>query len=65
MAKVLGFNPTQTDDYAQLSQKVEMQEKLIEELLKLNQHFEVEVQRLVNEYDKLYSKYQATQTLTL
>ena len=54
MAKVLGFNPQQNNDYLQLVQKVEMQEKLIEELVNLNQQYEVEVKRLVQEYDKLY-----------
>ena len=54
MAKVLGFNPTHTNDYFELANKVELQQKLIEELIKLNEGYETEVKRLVGEYDKMY-----------
>jgi hypothetical protein len=54
MAKVLGFNPTQTNDYFELANRVELQQKLIEELIKLNEGYEAEVKRLVGEYDKMY-----------
>lgn len=64
MAKVLGFEPENKKIY-DLEQKIQMQEKLIEELVKLNQSYEAEVHRLVGEYDKLYIKYSATQTLTI
>jgi hypothetical protein len=49
MAKVLGFNPTQTNDYFELANRVELQQKLIEELIKLNEGYEAEVKRLVGE----------------
>ena len=59
MAKVLGFNPTQTNDYFELNEKVKLQSQLIEELMKLNAGYEMEVKRLVGEYDKLYEKYES------
>ncbi len=58
MAKVLGFNPTQTNDYFELSEKCKLQQSLIDELIKLNQGQEAEITRLVVEYDKLYERYQ-------
>ena len=64
MAKVLGFEPENKKVY-DLEQKIQLQEKLIEELLKLNKGYEEEVQRLVGEYDKLYIKYSATQNLNI
>jgi hypothetical protein len=57
MAKVLGFNPTQTNDYFELAQKVRGLEKLVGELSSLNLAYEEEVKRLVGEYDKLYGQY--------
>lgn len=62
MAVVLGHNPQQTNDYFELSQKVKLQQQLIEELMKLNAGYEEEVKRLVGEYDKLYEKYQKLQS---
>lgn len=62
MAVVLGHNPQQTSDYFELSQKVKLQQQLIEELMKLNAGYEEEVKRLVGEYDKLYEKYQKLQS---
>jgi predicted ATPase len=58
MAVVLGHNPTQTNDYFELTQKVKLQTQLIDELIKLNQGQEAEITRLVMEYDKLYERYQ-------
>jgi uncharacterized coiled-coil protein SlyX len=57
MAKVLGFNPNASEVY-ELSEKVKLQQQLIEELVKLNAGYEQEVKRLVGEYDKLYEKYE-------
>lgn len=58
MAKVLGFNPTQTNDYFELSEKAKALDKLVGELASLNLAYEEEIKRLVGEYDKLYEKYQ-------
>jgi len=58
MAKVLGFNPQQTSDYFELTQKVRLQQQLIEDLAKLNFGQQEEIKRLVGEYDKLYEKYE-------
>lgn len=58
MAVILGHNPTETSDYFELSEKVKLQQQLIEELMKLNAGYEQEVIRLVGEYDKLYEQYQ-------
>jgi len=58
MAVILGNNPTQTNDYFELSEKCKLQQSLIDELIKLNQGYEAEVKRLVGEYDKLYEKYE-------
>ena len=60
MAKVLGFNKTGNDDYFELLQRVELQQKLITELVTLNEGYESEVKRLVGEYDKLYENYIAS-----
>ena len=57
MAKVLGFNTTETNDYFELAQKVRGLEKLVGELSSLNLAYEAEVKRLVGEYDKLYGQY--------
>jgi predicted ATPase len=57
MAKVLGFNPTQSNDYFELSEKAKALEKLVKELVELNQSQDEEMRRLVGEYDKLYEKY--------
>jgi hypothetical protein len=57
MAKVLGFNTTETNDYFELAQKVRGLEKLVGELSSLNLAYEEEVKRLVGEYDKLYGQY--------
>ena len=57
MAKVLGFNPTQTNDYFEVSEKAAALEKLVKELVELNQSQDEEMRRLVGEYDKLYEKY--------
>ena len=54
MAKVLGFNPTQTNDYFELAEKATALEKLVKELVELNQSQDEEMKRLVGEYDKLY-----------
>ena len=64
MAKVLGFDP-QNKTIDELEQKVKLRDKMIEELMKLNESYEIEVKRLVEEYDKLYSKYAATQILSI
>lgn len=64
MAKILGFNPEVIKEH-DLQTRVNMQEKLIEELIRLNESYEEEVKRLVNEYDKLYAKYQATQIINI
>jgi len=58
MAVILGKNPTETKDYFELAQKAKALEKLVGELSSLNIAYEVEVKRLVSEYDKLYEKYQ-------
>ena len=63
MAKVLGFNPTQTNDYFELAQKVRGLEKLVGELSSLNLAYEKEVKRLVGEYDKLYENYRNAEEL--
>ena len=57
MAKVLGFNPTQTNDYFELNEKAKALEKLVKELVDLNQAQDEEMKRIVGEYDKLYEKY--------
>jgi predicted ATPase len=57
MAKVLGFNPTQTNDYFELAEKVKVLEKLVKELVQLNQSQDEEMRRIVGEYDTLYEKY--------
>jgi len=41
----------------QLTDKVELQQKLIEELVKLNQAQEEEIKRIAGEYDILYGQY--------
>lgn len=64
MAKVLGFDP-QAQQIYDLEQKIQLRDRMIEELMKLNDSYETEVKRLVDEYDKLYSKYAATQLLNL
>lgn len=56
MAKVLGFDP-QNKIINELEQKVKLQEQLIAELIKLNEAYEVEVKRLVEEYDSLHRRY--------
>lgn len=58
MAKVLGFNPTQTNDYFEVSEKAKALEKLVKDLVQLNQSQDEEIRRLVLEYDKLYEQYQ-------
>lgn len=58
MAVVLGHNPQQSNEYFALTQKVKLQQQLIEELMKLNAGYEEEVKRLVSEYDKLYERYE-------
>jgi predicted ATPase len=58
MAKVLGFNPTQSNDYFELMEKANALEKLVKELVELNQSQDEEMRRLVGEYDKLYEKYE-------
>jgi hypothetical protein len=63
MAKVLGFNPTETNDYFELAQKVRGLEKLVGELASLNLAYEGEVKRLVSEYDKLYELYSNSEQL--
>ena len=63
MAKVLGFNPTETNDYFELAQKVRGLEKLVGELSSLNLAYEAEVKRLVGEYDKLYENYSNVEQL--
>lgn len=55
MAKVLGFNPQQS--YIELQDTIKLQRSLIEELVKLNEGYELEVKRLVGEYDKIYVLY--------
>ena len=62
MAKVLGFNPTQTNDYFEVSEKAKAVEKLVKELVELNQAQDEEMRRIVGEYDKLYEKYEAIKT---
>jgi predicted ATPase len=57
MAKVLGFNPTQSNDYFEIAEKATALEKLVKELVELNQSQDEEMRRLVGEYDKLYEKY--------
>jgi hypothetical protein len=57
MAKVLGFNKTGNDDYFELLQRAELQQKLITDLIKLNEAYEAEVKRLVGEYDIVYQNY--------
>jgi predicted ATPase len=57
MAKVLGFNPTQSNDYFEIAEKAAALEKLVKELVELNQSQDEEMRRLVGEYDKLYEKY--------
>jgi len=57
MAKIIGHNPTQTNEYAELNEKVKLQNEVIEELIKLNQGYEEEIKRIVNQYDKLYEEY--------
>jgi hypothetical protein len=52
MAQVIGHDLRQYHN--ELSDKVRLQEKLIDELVKLNENYEVEVKRLVDEYNKLY-----------
>jgi hypothetical protein len=52
MARVIGHDLRQYHN--ELSDKVRLQEKLIDELVKLNENYEVEVKRLVDEYNKLY-----------
>lgn len=64
MAKVLGFNPTQTNDYFEVSEKAKALEKLVKELVELNQSQDEEMRRLVGEYDKLYEKYLELKTKT-
>jgi phosphopantothenate synthetase len=59
MAKVLGFNPTQTNDYFEVNEKAKALEKLVKELVELNQAQDEEMRRIVGEYDKLYEKYEA------
>jgi hypothetical protein len=63
MAKVLGFNKEGNDDYFQLMQRAELQQKLITELVTLNEGYEAEVKRLVGEYDKIYELYVAATEL--
>ena len=57
MAKVLGFNPTQTNDYFELAEKAKQLEKVVRELVQLNEAQDEEMKRIVGEYDKLYEKY--------
>ena len=64
MAKVLGFNPTQTNDYFEVSEKAKALEKLVKELVELNQAQDEEMRRIVGEYDKLYEKYQTLKNKT-
>lgn len=64
MAKVLGFDP-QNKMIEELEQKIKLQESLITELVKLNEAYEVEVKRLVEEYDSLHRRYSATQILSI
>jgi predicted ATPase len=64
MAKVLGFNPTQTNDYFELNEKAKALEKLVKELVQLNQAQDEEMKRIVREYDKLYESYSALKAKT-
>jgi hypothetical protein len=57
MARIIGHDLTAYHN--ELTDKVALQAKLIEELVKLNENYEVEVKRLVDEYNKLYVKYKA------
>jgi hypothetical protein len=52
MATIIGKDLTAYHN--QLTDKVELQQKLIEELIKLNQAQEEEIKRIVGEYDKMY-----------
>jgi hypothetical protein len=61
MAKIIGKDLTSYHN--ELSNKVELQQKLIEELVKLNEGYEEEVKRLVGEYDKIYGLYTAISEL--
>jgi hypothetical protein len=61
MAKIIGKDLTSYHN--ELSNKVELQQKLIEELVKLNEGYEEEVKRLVGEYDKIYGLYTAMSEL--
>lgn len=64
MATIIGKDP-QSQQIYELEQKVQLRDRMIEELMKLNDGYETEVKRLVDEYDKLYSKYVATQILSI
>ena len=55
MAKVIGKDLTAYHN--QLTDRVDLQQKLIEELVKLNQGQEEEIKRIVGEYDTLYGQY--------
>ena len=55
MARVIGKDLTAYHN--ELTDKVELQQKLIEELVKLNQAQEEEIKRIVGEYDTLYDGY--------
>lgn len=57
MAKIIGHNPTQTNEYVELNEKVKLQQQVIEELVKLNNGYEEEIKRIVNQYDALYEQY--------
>lgn len=56
MAIVLGKNPQQS--YVELTDKIKGLEKLVTELIQLNQAQDSEIKRIVGEYDKLYEKYE-------
>ena len=57
MAKVLGFNPTEHKTYREAVEKAEQLERLVKELVQLNQAQDEEIRRIIGEYDSLYEKY--------
>jgi predicted ATPase len=64
MAKILGHNPTQSTAYIEVVEKANALEKIVGELVQLNQAQDEEIKRIVGEYDKLYEKYQTLKTKT-
>lgn len=64
MATIIGHNPTEHKTYREAVEKSQALEKIVKELVELNQSQDAEIRRIVGEYDKLYEKYETLKNNT-